>query len=85
MELQNPLCLKSDRLSHVVDWSSDRQKLYQPQNMSTKVSSRRNAQADFFFFFCIIFGFFFLSSLPVAHVSDAPRRRLVVTGDNSRI
>ena len=26
----------------------------------------------------------YLSSLPVAHLSDAPRRRLVVTGDNAR-
>ena len=26
-----------------------------------------------------------LSSLPVAHLSDAPRRRLVVTGDSARI
>ena len=29
--------------------------------------------------------FVYLSSLPVAHLSDAPRRRLVVTGDNTRI
>ena len=28
---------------------------------------------------------FYLSSLPVAHLSDAPRRRLVVTGDSARI
>ena len=27
----------------------------------------------------------YLSSLPVAHVSDAPRRQLVVTGDSARI
>ena len=27
----------------------------------------------------------YLSSLPVAHMSDAPRRRLVVTGDCARI
>ena len=27
----------------------------------------------------------YLSSLPVAHLSDAPRRRLVVTGDSTRI
>ena len=27
----------------------------------------------------------YLPSLPVAHLSDAPRRRLVVTGDNTRI
>ena len=27
----------------------------------------------------------YLSSLPVAHLSDAPRRRLVVTGDSARI
>ena len=26
-----------------------------------------------------------LSSLPVAHLSDAPRRQLVVTGDSARI
>ena len=26
----------------------------------------------------------YLSSLPVAHLSDAPRRRLVVTGDSAR-
>ena len=29
--------------------------------------------------------FVYLSSLPVAHLSDAPRRRLVVTGDSARI
>ena len=28
--------------------------------------------------------FVYLSSLPVAHLSDAPRRRLAVTGDNAR-
>ena len=28
---------------------------------------------------------FYLSSQPVAHLSDAPRRRLVVTGDSARI
>ena len=27
----------------------------------------------------------YLSSLPVAHLSDAPRRRLVVRGDSARI
>ena len=27
----------------------------------------------------------YLSSLPVAHLSDAPRRQLVVTGDSERI
>ena len=27
----------------------------------------------------------YLSSLPVAHLSDAPRRRLVVTRDSARI
>ena len=27
----------------------------------------------------------YLSSLPAAHLSDAPRRRLVVTGDSARI
>ena len=27
----------------------------------------------------------YLSSLPVAHLSDAPRRRLVVTGDSAKI
>ena len=27
----------------------------------------------------------YLSSLPIAHLSDAPRRRLVVTGDSARI
>ena len=27
----------------------------------------------------------YLSSLPVAHLSDAARRRLVVTGDSARI
>ena len=27
----------------------------------------------------------YLSSLPVAHLSDAPSRRLVVTGDSARI
>ena len=27
----------------------------------------------------------YLSSLPVAHLSDAPRRRLVVTEDSARI
>ena len=27
----------------------------------------------------------YLSSLPVAHLSDGPRRRLVVTGDSARI
>ena len=27
----------------------------------------------------------YLSSLPVAHLSNAPRRRLVVTGDSARI
>ena len=27
----------------------------------------------------------YLSSLPVAHLSGAPRRRLVVTGDSARI
>ena len=29
--------------------------------------------------------FVYLSSLTVAHLSDAPRRRLVVTGDSARI
>ena len=29
--------------------------------------------------------FVYLSSLPVAHLSDGPRRRLVVTGDSARI
>ena len=29
--------------------------------------------------------FVYLSSLPVAHLSDAPRRRLVVSGDSARI
>ena len=29
--------------------------------------------------------FIYLSSLPVAHQSDAHRRRLVVTGDSARI
>ena len=29
--------------------------------------------------------FVYLSSLPVAHLNDAPRRRLVVTGDSARI
>ena len=29
--------------------------------------------------------FVYLSSLPDAHLSDAPRRRLVVTGDSVRI
>ena len=29
--------------------------------------------------------FVYLSSLPVAHLSEAPRRRLVVTGDSARI
>ena len=29
--------------------------------------------------------FVYLSSLPVAHLSDAPRRRLVVTGDSARV
>ena len=28
---------------------------------------------------------FYFSSLPVAHLSDAPRRRFVVTGDSARI
>ena len=27
----------------------------------------------------------YLSSLPVAHLSDAPRRQLVVTGDSAKI
>ena len=27
----------------------------------------------------------YLSQLPVAHLSDAPRRRVVVTGDSTRI
>ena len=27
----------------------------------------------------------YLSSLPVAHLSDAPRRRLVIAGDSARI
>ena len=35
--------------------------------------------------FVSIFIFVYLSSLPVAHLSDAPRRRLVVTGDSARI
>ena len=29
--------------------------------------------------------FVYLLSLPVAHLSDAPRRRLIVTGDSARI
>ena len=29
--------------------------------------------------------FVYLSSLPVAHLSDAPRRRLIVKGDSARI
>ena len=29
--------------------------------------------------------FVYLSSLPVAHLSDTPRRRLVVKGDSARI
>ena len=29
--------------------------------------------------------FVYLSSIPVAHLSDAPRRRLVFTGDSARI
>ena len=32
-----------------------------------------------------LFIFVYLSSLPVAHLSDAPRRRLVVPGDSARI
>ena len=35
--------------------------------------------------YSIIIIFVYLSSLPVAHLSDAPRRRLVVTGDSARI
>ena len=35
--------------------------------------------------FYVIVIFVYLSSLPVAHLSDAPRRRLVVTGDSARI
>ena len=29
--------------------------------------------------------FVYLSSLPIAHLSDASRRRLVVTGDSARV
>ena len=36
------------------------------------------------FFSCLIISVY-LSSLPVAHLSGAPRRRLVVTGDSARI
>ena len=35
--------------------------------------------------FFILIIFVYLSSLPVAHLSDAPRRRLVVTGSSARI
>ena len=35
--------------------------------------------------FCFLFNSVHLSSLPVAHFSYAPRRRLVVTGDSARI
>ena len=35
---------------------------------------------------CLWFGYFvYSSSLPVAHLSDAPGRRLVVMGDSARI
>ena len=33
----------------------------------------------------VIIIFVYSSSLPVAHLSDAPRRRLVITGDSARI
>ena len=33
----------------------------------------------------VLIVFVYLSSLPVAHLSDAPRRRLVVTGESARI
>ena len=41
---------------------------------------------DFFFFFVIsVFFFFFNRRYRIAHLSDAPRKRLVVTGDSARI
>ena len=38
---------------------------------------------DFGDYYCIIF--IYLSFLPVAHLSDIPRRPLVVTGDSARV
>ena len=37
------------------------------------------------FVHCNLIIFVYISSLPVAHLSDVPRRRLVVTGDSARI
>ena len=39
----------------------------------------------FFFLYGWLVISIYLSSLPVAHLSDAPRRRLAVTGDSARI
>ena len=36
-------------------------------------------------FDCLISVQMYLSSLPVAHLSDGPRRRLDVTGDSARV
>ena len=43
---------------------------------------RLQGKADLFAYFVF---YVYLSSLPVANLSDAPRRRLVVTGDSARI
>ena len=44
------------------------------------VAKNKNYGYQFYFIISV-----YLSSLPVAHLSDAPRRRLVVTGDSARI
>ena len=60
---------------------------YVYQGISSKqllqISRRHGLNYTKWYLLLIIF--VYLSSLPVAHLSDAPRRRLVVMGDSARI
>ena len=56
----------------------------QVYKLSEKSGNTGKRSADIWRWFTVSVVFFYLSSLPVAHLSDAPRRRLVVTGDSAR-
>ena len=57
--------------------------IYRPKIRTNLSMGESNAIVSAYWFDLIIS--VYLSSLPVAHLSDAPRRRLVVTGDSARI
>ena len=70
---------KENKIPFYTYWDKKRLvALANEHNLLPKTELEKEKSQDYYFFV-------YLSSLPVAHLSDAPRRWLVVTGDSARI